>query len=57
MKYGAILLNNCLKLIGDGLNFMRTRKEYRGSVEELTKLRENLLRIIDDFRLSEIKMY
>jgi hypothetical protein len=57
MKYGAILLNNCLKLIGDGLNFMRTRKEYRGSVEELTKLRENLLRIIADFRLSEIKMY
>jgi hypothetical protein len=57
MKYGAILLNNCLKLMGDGLNFMRTQKEYRGSVEELTKLRENLLCIIDDFRLSEIKMY
>ncbi len=57
MKYGAILLNNCLKLLGDGLNFKRTRKEYRDSFGELTKLKENLLRIIADFRLSEIKMY
>ena len=57
IKYGAILLNNCLKLIGDALNLAGSKPEYTDSVEKLQELREHLLRIIGDFRLSEIRGY
>jgi hypothetical protein len=57
IKYGGILLNNCLKVINDGLNFLAGAPEYKGKSIELQRYREILIRIIDDFRLSDIRGY
>lgn len=57
IKYGAILLNNCLKLTGDALNFMAQRPDNGENISELTTVREELQRIIADFRLSDIRGY
>jgi hypothetical protein len=57
IKYGGILLNNCLKLITDGLNAPGNLREYPESVRDLTRSREILLKIIEDFRLSDIRGY
>jgi len=57
IKYGAILLNNCLKLVRDAMNFVRTRPQHAGKAGDLQRIRETLRRIIDDFRLSDIRGY
>jgi hypothetical protein len=57
IKYGGILLNNCLRLFSDGLNFMRGRREYEAQAEELAGYKETLTTMIDNFRLSDIRGY
>ena len=57
MKYGGILLNNCIKLITDGMNFMQGKKEYAGPYQELDRYRGKLERMVEDFRLSDIRGY
>ena len=57
IKYGGILLNNCRKLFIDGLNFMRGKKEYVSYYQELDGFRSQLDRLIEDFRLSDIRGY
>jgi hypothetical protein len=57
IKYGGILLNNCLKLINDSLNSPGNLREYPESLKDLTRCKNMLLRMIDDFRLSDIRGY
>jgi hypothetical protein len=57
MKYGAILLNNCLKLIADAINLVGTKPEHAENVETLQRIRQFLGKILADFRLSEIREY
>ena len=57
IRYGGILLNNCRKLISDGMNFMMGKKEYISTYRELEGYRGTLDRLIDDFRLSDIRGY
>ena len=57
IKYGGILLNNCMRLFNDGLNFMQGKKEYDDQVRELSGYRESLTVVIEDFRLSDIRGY
>jgi hypothetical protein len=57
IKYGGILLNNCRKLFVDGLNFMRGKKEYAGHYQEMDGYRSQIDRLIEDFRLSDIRGY
>lgn len=52
IKYGGILLNNCLKAINDGLNATGNL-----SLNELKGYKDILVRIIDDFRLIDIRGY
>lgn len=57
IKYGAILLNNCLKLIADGLNLVGSNPEHTESMGTLQEIRQHLRKIVTDFRLSEIRGY
>ncbi len=57
IKYGGILLNNCLKLINDGLNAPGRADDFQEVLLELEKCKENLEKIIDDFRLNDIRGY
>ena len=57
IKYGGILLNNCRKLCVDGLNFMRAKKEYAVHYKELEGYTQTLEKLIEDFRLSDIRGY
>jgi len=57
IKYGAILLNNCLKLIADAMNLAGPKPEHAEGMETLQKIRQFLHKIVTDFRLSEIREY
>ncbi|KPJ87026.1 MAG: hypothetical protein AMS17_09830 [Spirochaetes bacterium DG_61] len=57
IKYGGILLNNCLKVINDSLNAPGNLREHPESLKDLNRYKEVLLRMIDDFRLSDIREY
>lgn len=57
IRYGGILLNNCFRLLNDGLNFMRGKKEYAGSYRELEGYRKTVAQLIEDFRLGDIRGY
>ncbi len=57
LKYGGILLNNCLRLINDGINSEGNRVSEKDAVEELTSYRKRLQRMIEDFRLNDIRGY
>jgi hypothetical protein len=57
IKYGGILLNNCLRLVGDALNLMRTKPEQGERVAELKAVGKRLRGIITDFRLGDIRGY
>jgi hypothetical protein len=57
IKYGAILLNNCLRLVGDALNLLRTKPEQGERVGELKTVGKRLRGIISDFRLGDIRGY
>ena len=57
LKYGAILLNNCLKLIADAMNLADAKPEHGESMETLQRVRQFLHKILNDFRLSEIREY
>jgi len=55
IRYGGILLNDCLRVINDGINF--TEKENPELLNNLEKCREELNSIVQDFRLTEIRSY
>ncbi len=57
MKYGGILLNNCLKVVNDGLNFLSNKQEYQKEFIELKGYKDILISYIDNFRLSDIRDY
>ena len=78
IRYGGILLNNCLKAMTDGVNALETpgadataasgsapasggldRKADPGTLpyQELLRCRDILLRLIEDFRLGDIRGY
>jgi len=57
IKYGALLLNNCLKLVNDGLNFMGAEARFEAQAVELEQQKTALVHIIDDFRLADIRGY
>jgi hypothetical protein len=57
IKYGAILLNNCLKLISDALNLMASRPDLELDAKAIEDVRSALQRIIADFRLNDIRGY
>ena len=57
LKYGGILLNNCLKLINDGINSEGNRVSEKDAVGELMSCRKRLQRMIEDFRLNDIRGY
>ena len=57
IKYGGILLNNCLKTINDGLNAPGNLKQTPELIRSLQEYRDELVGIIDDFRLSDIRGY
>ena len=57
IKYGAILLNNCVKLIVDAMNLAGSKPEHAEHMETLKKIRQFLQKILTDFRLSEIREY
>lgn len=57
IKYGGILLNNCLKLINDGLNAPGIADKLGGIPQDLETCKEKLEKIIDDFRLNDIRGY
>jgi hypothetical protein len=57
IKYGAILLNNCLRLIRDALNFLQKESEQGERSVELKKIGRRLRTIVDDFRLGDIRGY
>ena len=57
IKYGAILLNNCLRLVGDALNLLRTKPEQDERVGELNSVGKRLRAIIADFRMGDIRGY
>jgi hypothetical protein len=57
IKYGAILLNNCLKLTADALNLTAQRPDNRENTTVLTAVREELRCIVTDFRLTDIRGY
>lgn len=57
MKNGGILLNNCLRLINDGLNTIQNLQESEGRLIELKRYKLKLMGLIEDFRLSDIRGY
>lgn len=57
LKTGGILLNNCLQLVNQGLNFFATNKALSPQMSGLEAHRERLVRIIGDFRLADIREY
>lgn len=56
IKSGGILLNNCMRVINDGLNCMGESTDSN-SIAALRGYREELKRIIEDFRFSDIRGY
>jgi len=57
IKYGGILLNNCLRLINDGINSERNRVSEKHAIQMLGSYRTRLQRLIEDFRLNDIRGY
>lgn len=57
IKYGAILLNNCLKVINDSLNLPEKLNDIPDGMKSLMQYKSILLGIIDDFRLTDIRGY
>lgn len=57
LKNGGILLNNCLRLVNHGLNFFATSKTLAPQMSRLEAHKERLARIIEDFRLADIRGY
>jgi hypothetical protein len=66
IRYGGILLNNCLKAMTDGINALeapaaggldRQSGPDPLPLQELLRCRDILLRLIEDFRLGDIRGY
>jgi hypothetical protein len=61
IRFGGILLNNCLKAMTDGINVLegpeRGSNLLSGPREELLRCRDILLRLVEDFRLGDIRGY
>ena len=57
MRFGGILLNNCLRVVNDGLSALEAMPEAESKLKILKRYRDILKRIIEDFRLTEIRGY
>ncbi len=57
IKYGAILLNNCERLINSAYNAITTTPLFENRAEELKSHLDNLRSLIKDFRLQDIRSY
>lgn len=57
LKNGGILLNNCLQLVNHGLNYMATDPTQFSKMSQLELYKQRLQRIVEDFRLGEIRGY
>ncbi len=57
IKFGGILLNNCMKVINDGLNCTGDADGFKESASVLMHYRTELKKIIDDFRFVDIRDY
>ena len=57
MRFGGILLNNCLRMVNDGLSTLETMPEADNKLKDLNRYKDILKKIIEDFRLSEIRGY
>ena len=57
MRFGGILLNNCLRVVNDGLSTLETMPEADNKLKVLNRYKDILKKIIEDFRLSEIRGY
>jgi hypothetical protein len=57
IRYGGILLNNCLKAMIDGLNASHRGIEPQNPRPLLERSKEILSRLIEDFRLQDIRGY
>jgi hypothetical protein len=56
IKNGGILLNNCMRVINDGVNCMSDTADNE-ALSALIKHREELKRIIENFRFNDIRGY
>jgi hypothetical protein len=57
MRFGGILLNNCLRVVNDGLSTLETMPEADNKLKVLNRYKDILKKIIEDFRLTEIRGY
>jgi hypothetical protein len=57
MKFGGILLNNCLKMLKEGISTLEGIPGAEKKLNVLIKYQAILIKIIEDFRLSEIRGY
>jgi hypothetical protein len=57
MKFGGILLNNCLKMVKEGISTLEGVPDSGNKLNVLNKYKAILIKIIEDFRLSEIRGY
>jgi hypothetical protein len=57
IKKGALLLNNCHKVVRDGINCLSANPQYRSQVKTLESQGARLSRLIEDFRLADIRQY
>jgi hypothetical protein len=57
LKKGGILLNNCLQLVNQGLNFLATNTSLSSQMSRLEAHKQRLARIIGDFRLADIRQF
>jgi hypothetical protein len=57
IKNGGLLLNDCLRLVRDGINFFSASPAHRSQEKSLDEHRDRLYRLIEDFRLMDIRGY
>lgn len=57
MRFGGILLNNCLRVVNDGLSTLENIPESGDKLKVLNRYKDILKKIIEDFRLTEIRGY
>jgi hypothetical protein len=57
IKQGALLLNNCLKVVRDGINCLSANPQNLSQVKTLESHGARLSRLLEDFRLAGIRPY
>ncbi|HEB32562.1 MAG TPA: hypothetical protein ENI15_17090 [Spirochaetes bacterium] len=57
MRFGGILLNNCLRVVKEGLSTFEAMPESANKLRTLERYKDILIKIIEDFRMSAIRGY